>query len=183
MPYRNLSRIHPDYYLRAIWHDYTSRCFYLITFNKSDKAPNFSRISGYYENKQLFVSNNLNDVGSFIRNEILNLPNHFPHVEICNYCVMPDHVHIVLFVKEQTDIHLGKIVRKLKSSCSMAFKAAYPNSEIAINNLSLFHNGFNDKIVTKNGQLSAFKRYVRDNPRRFYIKANHGDFFMRSGKV
>lgn len=183
MPFRKLSRIHPDYYLRASWHDYTSRCYYMITFNKSEEAPIFSEITGSIVNNNVSVFNNLNAIGELIRRAILDLPVSFPHVEICNYCIMPDHVHLVMFVREKTDIHLGRIVRKLKSDSTGAYKKQYPDSQIALNNLSLFHKGFNDKIVMKTGQLATFKRYVKDNPRRFLLKSRYNEFFTRSGRI
>lgn len=171
------SRLHPDYYLRAEWHDYKSRCFYLVTFNKAGDAPRFSDITGTITPNGADAKVNLTPTGEIIEEKILNLPKVFPFVEINRMCVMPDHVHMVIFVKKKTDIHLGEIIRRLKSDCSKQYKARFPKSTIAMSNGSLFHKGFNDRIVYKTGQLKNFKEYVANNPKRYLIKKTHPEFF------
>lgn len=171
------SRRHPDYYLRAEWHDYRSKCFYLVTFNTLDTTPKLSMVNGDIMSGRVSAQVSLTLTGEIVEKSIFLLPIIFPIVEISKYCIMPDHVHILIHIKQKSDTHLGEVIRRLKSECTKSYREAFPNSKTANTKTSLFHNGFNDRIVYKTGQLESFKKYVIDNPRRFYIKKSFPDFF------
>lgn len=170
----------PNFYQRAEWHDYTSRCFYMVTFNKSDNAPQLSIIRGSHCGKTLKVWAELTECGKTMHGAINSLRKDFPCVEISHPVIMPNHVHLIVYVKESGVLHLGEVVRKLKSECSERFKAVYPESLIAIRNESLFCEGYNDRIVHKRRQLSNFHRYISDNPRRHYLRVNSPQYFCKS---
>lgn len=171
------SRRHPDYYLRAEWHDYRSKCFYLVTFNIAEGMLPLSEVCGGFSNGSVYAEYRLSKIGKMVEECIYLLPVIFPVVEISKYCIMPDHVHILIYMKHDSDTHLGEVIRRLKSESTKAYRNAFPLSQITLSRQSIFHAGFNDKIVYKRGQLETFKNYVTDNPRRYYIKNTFPSFF------
>ena len=44
----------------------------------------------------------------------------------------------------------------------------------------LFEPGYNDHILMREGQLDNWKRYLRDNPRRYLMRREYPDLFQRS---
>lgn len=36
---------------------------------------------------------------------------------------MPDHLHVILFVKEQLPVHLGKVINGFKVGCNRAYRS------------------------------------------------------------
>ena len=44
----------------------------------------------------------------------------------------------------------------------------------------LFEPNYNDHILMRDGQLANWKRYLRDNPRRFMMRLEHPDLFRRT---
>lgn len=178
-----LTRKRPDYLARAAWHDYSDRCIYLVTFNAAPGIPAFSTIEAESQTNNLSAVCRLSRLGEIINSEIRNLPSYFPHISVLRHCVMPDHVHLVIFVRFKTDTTLGQIIASLKGNCSKAAIARYPDLAVSTENNGLFRKGFNDKIVLKDSQLKTFIRYVEDNPRRYHIRKSNPQYFCRVNRI
>lgn len=103
---------------RADFHDYFAPCFYLITFvkNPSSEVPFFSTLV----NNGLFISTDFTWSGWAIYNGINSFAKDFPFIRVRRYVIMPDHVHIILYVTIRTVLHLGKYVGYLKTACTQA---------------------------------------------------------------
>ena len=43
----------------------------------------------------------LTKIGSFVKQAIQEVPLHYPSAEVDKYCVMPDHVHMILFLNAE----------------------------------------------------------------------------------
>lgn len=96
-------------------------------------------------------------------------------IEIYDYVVMPDHVHILLRIHDRLPKHLGQYVRWFKLQCSDACiaLAAVPASKPTC----LFAAEYHDRILTGKNQLIHMKRYIEDNPRRLALKRANRDLF------
>lgn len=101
---------------------------------------------------------------------------------------MPDHLHGVLHVTERLPSHLGHIINGFKKGCNDAWrKLKCDNCVIDTRNTStstalgkadnLWEWGYHDRILRHRGQLVTLFRYLRDNPRRLWVKRNNPDFF------
>lgn len=119
------------------------------------------------------------DAGWLIEGEILRLGEVFPQISVLSHCVMPDHVHIVIFVRERIEKPLGFIVGKLKAACSRMYWNAFPETTFAKERTGIFEDGFNDKIVRRYEQVERYIRYVEDNPLRLYLRREHPEYFDR----
>ncbi len=178
-----IGRKNPDRLARARWNDYNGRRIYLVTFNAVGGVSPFSSVVAATPGQVATARCELTEIGAIINAEIDNLKSHFPFVSVITSCVMPDHVHLLVFVKEKTDKTLGQIIASLKANC---FKAALASDGIlrqTIEANGLFQKGFNDGIVYRRGQLENFRRYVDDNPRRYLIRKTHPEYFSRVGNI
>ena len=77
---------------RAEWHDYNSG-IYFVTICSKDKRHIFGKIS---DGKMT-----LSTIGNIINECLMAIPNHHKDVELWNYVVMPNHIHMVLYVGAQ----------------------------------------------------------------------------------
>ena len=77
---------------RAEWHDYNSG-IYFVTICSKDKQHIFGSI---YEGKMKFSA-----IGNIINECLMAISNHHKDVELWNYVVMPNHIHMVLYVGAQ----------------------------------------------------------------------------------
>ena len=170
----NLSRKHPNAGFRCPGHDYRSRCIYHIVLNKADGFPDFSEVNGIPGNRQWPPKADRTAIGQIIFEAISNIKSKFPHTSVLRRCIMPDHVHFVIFIHEATEIHLGTIIAELKRECSSRFEAL--GHEAAI---EFFIPGYNDTFLTGKGQLKKMLDYVSDNPRRHLVRKSHPGWFRQ----
>ncbi len=72
---------------RAEWHDYNSG-IYFVTICSKDKQHIFGNI----RNSNMILS----EIGKIVESCILDISNHHTNVELWNYVVMPNHIHMVI---------------------------------------------------------------------------------------
>jgi REP element-mobilizing transposase RayT len=96
-----------------------------------------------------------------------------PSFSIIRSIIMPDHLHLVLFVKERLPKALGYYMASLKGACSRAVWTAMPELDLSRNRSPLFERGYNDRILFRDIQLDSFLHYVDDNPRRLLVRRRH----------
>lgn len=175
----------PDFYSelkrnslrRALWHDYCSRCIYLITLTKNSAVPVFSQVI----KKGDSIVTDFTWTGWAVYNAIQKFKKQFPAIITNVFVIMPDHVHAIVYVSERLDEHLGQYIRLLKKFCTQSYHSKamirMPSEE------PVFEQGFNDRILTRENQLSIWNNYVYDNPRRLWIMRNYNDFFQKSERL
>lgn len=168
------SRKHPNAGIRCPGHDYRSRCIYHIVLNKADRFPDFSEVVGIPDDHQWPPRTALSEVGKIIFEAISNIKSNFPHTSILRRCIMPDHVHFAIFIRESTDIHLGHIIKKLKRECSSRFEAMGHEPEI-----EFFIPGYHDTFLTGKDQLKKMLAYISDNPRRHLVRKSNPGWFQQ----
>jgi hypothetical protein len=83
--------------IRLKGYDYSQAGLYFITICCQDRACLFGEIT----NGKMA----LNDVGIIAANYWLEIPGHFPHAELHEYIIMPNHVHgIIEIIKKQNGV-------------------------------------------------------------------------------
>lgn len=114
---------------------------------------------------------------AILNEEIGKISKYHPQVEVWKLCVMPDHLHMIVRVKEDmpTGKHLGKIIVGFKSGCNNAYWRLNGMNEPP--RKGLFESGYNDKILLHEGQLDNWKAYFDDNPRRLLVKRLNPELF------
>ncbi len=157
-------------------HDYRSRCIYMITMLKAANVPRFCTITRDERCKKISPIVHLSDIGEIIQTNLAELVSDYPELQVLARIIMPDHIHFELFVQRQLPLHLGSILAKFKSKCSIAFRSNMSSTkDRAIP--SLFTKGFNDKIAFRKGAKDAFYNYINDNPRRYLVKKHYPEYF------
>ena len=103
-------------------HDYTKRGIYMITIATEGRLPLFGTLKGYPlatngNNKPHII---LSPLGERVQACWYDIHGHYPEVSVIKLCIMPDHIHGVLFVKETMPHHLGTIINGFKSGTRKA---------------------------------------------------------------
>jgi hypothetical protein len=154
---------------RAPFHDYTARCIYHITVCKSALAPAFGRLTGQLPDINITKT----VLGQIIEKEIRLLPELSPNLRLLQYVIMPDHIHLLLFVTERTDRPLGVYIGKMKVRIGQKYR------EITNSELSVFEKNFDDRILYRSRSLDTIYRYIRENPYRLAVRRENPQFFSR----
>ena len=107
-------------------HDYKGRRLYMITLEVEGRLPLFGRLVGDAFAKRGSVDEpriELSALGLAVQQEWLGISRYYPQIEVFAVQMMPDHMHGILFVKEQLPVHLGQVISGFKAGCRKAQKA------------------------------------------------------------
>ena len=119
---------------RKPWHDYQHKGTYMLTLVVDGRLPILGRLIMPADNRSAYVE--LTELGKAICNEeTKKIPHFYKMVEVWKVCIMPDHIHMIVRVKENfpDGKHLGDVVRGFKVGCSRAWwrLSAIPAGETA----------------------------------------------------
>lgn len=196
----------PSMLRRCLDHDYQGRCIYLITLVTEGRRPLFGELAG--KSDAVMGSDEeprivLSPLGEAVQDLFYDIPQWHPEVQSIAIQMMPDHLHGILFVREEMDRHLGQVISGFKAGCNKAYRRIVLEEEVlcvvalpqhtgqpqsgtrqrpprAAYNRSkglLFASGYNDRLLLRAGQLDRWMNYLADNPRRLLAKREHPDLF------
>lgn len=156
---------------RAHWHDYRMPGRYMITLSKSPSIPPFSTIEGDWKipvGTRGSSYTRWSPLGGRVAKLIYGISSIHPALRADQYVVMPDHVHILLWVQAELPEHLGLFIARFKA----AVNGAYGREHV-------FDDGFNDQIVSNKRDLHTLFEYIRANPWRLAVRRANPDYFTR----
>jgi len=169
--------------------NYKGRGIYMITMNIEGRVPVLGALQGGVGDAWVEYS----PVGKMVSEQVEQAFGLYPQIQICAKQLMPDHLHFVVWVKEEIPIVLGEIIRKMKIGCTQAWREMGGrmnatctnaiNSKSGGDDTSLFEPGFHDRVLLHAGQLKSMINYVHDNPRRLWLKRANPDLFKLRQKV
>jgi putative transposase len=117
-----------------------------------------------------------NRYAAVVRHGCEDPPNHYPHVTLDAFVIMPDHVYgiIVLSVRcvadDEPERHgLPEIVRALKTYSSRRINALHRTPGTAV-----WQRGYYEHIVRDENTLRRIRQYIAANPRKWRNHRKHG---------
>ena len=179
--------------------DYKGRAIYHFTLPVEERYPLFGVLDG--ESAETAVVR-LNAFGRRVCQMLSGLARFYEKkgfaLKVLAQMVMPDHVHLVIQVLEPLPQSIGAVVRGFKSGCTKVYKEVYGSGE----NAAEMHGGedaapmhfarifasrgsiwqedkayYHERILHAPGQLRRMIDYVKDNPRRLWIKSHNPELF------
>ena len=166
---------------RSPWHNYHRIGTYMLTLVVEGRVPLFGEVKGRADAAKGTADApriEYSELGNTIfREEICKISKFYPQMEVWKVCIMPDHIHMIVRVKEDLPPgkHLGKVMAGFKSGCNNAYWRIFGMNEPP--RKGLFEEGYNDKILMHEGQLDNWKDYLDDNPRRLLLKRQNPRLF------
>lgn len=146
--------------------DYSSEGYYHITIDTKGRTPYFGEIT-----KGEVI---LNKLGKIANTRIKYIPHNFPNVEVDEYIVMPNHLHMILIlsdifkdgpIKDRTKMLVSKIIQSYKTSVQKAIKNSLGDEE-----LKIWHVSFHDRVIKSEGELERTREYIRNNPKTYEVE-------------
>lgn len=147
----------------------------MITMNIDGRVPLLGVLQGGIDDARVEYS----PLGKVVSMQIEQAFEPYEQLQICAKQLMPEHLHFVIWVKEDIPVTLGELIRKLKIGCTHAWRDSMNGrmNATCTNTLSLFETGFHDRVLLHAGQLRSMIDYVHDNPHRAAIKRANPDLF------
>lgn len=127
--------------------DYSQSGAYFITICTKDKKSILSQIKfDTYETK-------LTSIGIVVENSIKNISKKYPNAFIDSYVIMPNHVHLIIFIANGYDnISVSTIIQQFKG---------YTSKQVQN---SIWQKSFYDHIIRDERDLFTKRKYIEENP-------------------
>lgn len=191
----------PSMKRRMEGHDYSDRGIYMITMAIEGRLPLLGSLAGNPSEKEgpNIPHVVLSPMGEKVRECWMSIPSFHPEVKVLKLCIMPDHIHGILFVQEKMEKPLGKVIEGFKIGTRKAARelgimpSLYPalseqekktrHTAAGRSHGKMWEPGYNDRILMHKGQLERMFAYLDDNPRRLLLKRQHPEYFSRLGTI
>lgn len=146
------------------WKTYNNRWkgegIYHLTFVLRERLPILGTLLGDIQSASVEPS----PIGRLILDDIHNIENRHTGVQVYCSMIMPDHLHLLLYIKRE----IGKSVKELARGMRQGWKQLALEADFAPPFIRpLYHKG----------QLNAMFQYIRCNPRRAMLRRQNPDLF------
>jgi len=145
-------------------YDYASSGMYYVTICTKDNRYLFGEV----RKGRVWLS----EEGRVVRDCWENIPEHFEHVSIDDFVVMPNHMHGIVVIKNAGARHaspvrscsiasgsLGAVIGSFKSAATKRVNdlRGMPGGEV-------WHRNYYDHIIRNENDLNRIREYIRNNP-------------------
>ena len=146
--------------------DYASDGYYFITIHT-------------YQNRNMFCNNvgagpcagpvlSLNKIGLMIKSIWSEIPNYYPHIDIDEFIIMPNHMHGIVVISNQHGRPQGGAPTKYLSLYDVVprFKSLTTTRYRQLTQISwkLWQRSFYDHIIRNEKSLGEIRKYIQGNP-------------------
>ena len=166
--------------MRLKGYDYATEGAYFLTICTHEKNCFFGSIV----NSEMVLS----QAGQIAQSCWLEIPVHFPHVELDYFVIMPNHIHGIITIGAAEKSHIpkseklaenygsstpkgtskavGTIVRGFKIGVTKWFRL---NSNV----LNVWQRNYHDHIIRDERSLTGIREYIQNNPLQWDIDKYH----------
>lgn len=139
--------------------DYSTENYYFVTVCTNEKKCLFGK------------PGQLNTFGNIVKRQIEEICEHFPRVQVDNFVVMPNHIHMILILgcdlNSGTLPSLETVVGSLKSGVSKQIHKLKPD-------ITVWQRSFHDHVIKNQKAYENIWQYVTYNHQKwtedcFYI--------------
>ena len=145
-------------------YDYSTPGAYFITICSHEKRCLFGRIPPNAEGAEAGIL--LSSIGEIAKDCLLDVPSHYTNVSVDHWVIMPNHVHILIQIREEGGPHslrvdIPNIVGKYKASVTRRV-----GRELLFHE-KLWQPSFFDHIVRNREDYARIWNYITGNPSRW----------------
>ena len=115
----------PSYKRRLNDWDYSQSRIYMLTLAIEGRRPLLGTLAGDVglpttapNGPRLIPS----ELGAAVLQEVDGIPHYYPQITIIARQLMPDHLHILLYVMRPLPVHLGQVVAGFKAGCNKKWR-------------------------------------------------------------
>lgn len=142
--------------------DYSSDGAYFITICTQNKKCLLSRI---VEQEPTLVEVEYTEYGKVAKKQLLLLEQRYPFVQVAQYVIMPNHIHIILVIentapKENFRTTVSDIICAYKSLTTRECKKISPVEKV-------FQTSFYEHIIRGKEDYEEIVKYIYENPLRW----------------
>ena len=132
---------------------------YFLTICTKNKEKLFGEVIENAEDQSSVMR--LSDIGSIINEQIKSI-DRAANIELVNYVVMPNHVHILVFVEGAAHTSVNPENAMIPKTVSGFMRLCHKRI-----GYDVFQRNYHDHIVRDQHHFEIIWNYIEDNPRRW----------------
>ena len=133
-------------------YDYSTPGAYFITVCVNDRKPIFWNVGA------ATCRPNLSKIGIVVKTAILQIPEHYPMISVDKYCIMPDHIHMILSINTEDG---GWQIATPTVSTVIGHMKRWVSMQIGY---SIWQKSFIDRVIRNDKGYRAAWEYIENNP-------------------
>ena len=131
-------------------------------------------------------------LGNAVVDELYVMGRHYPAIRILQFCLMPDHLHAVIHVRQRMDTSIRAVIRGYWQGVKKHGRAYTLSVTPVLNTETTNEGGYPFPVFTerpfirplsRRGQLHTMIRYVQMNPQRLATKRLKPGYFRVQGDI
>lgn len=168
-----------SYHRRAIKHDYYAPFIYHIVIKKAPGCASYGSIVG---DARIAPGNpgcamvKESELGTIIAKAVIHLPFEHRIIKLFQFCVMPDHIHILIQVRYRSPYHLDYYIDYLRNRIVARYSKLLARP---VEDEEVFAPGYCDKPLYDGRNLNSLFLYIEQNPHRLAMRQQYPSFFQR----
>ena len=171
MPDKNYNpKIHHRKSIRLKNYDYASDGAYFVTICAQNKEYMFGNV---VDEKMI-----LNPAEEMIKKWLFELKNKFKNIELDEYIIMPNHIHLIIFIMNSAH-GVPQIIQWFKTMTTNEYIRNVKQSNWKPFDKKLWQRNYYDRIIRNEKELDKIRKYVFENPLKWKLdKNNPENLFM-----
>ncbi len=125
-------------------YDYSKENMYFITICIKNRLEILGTIR---EENNIELSNE----GNIVKKNIYKIEEIYKNIGIDEYIIMPNHIHILIWIKDKNGVTISKIIKHYKTNVSKEIK------------YSIWQKSFYEHIVRNEKEYLKVREYIRNN--------------------
>jgi REP element-mobilizing transposase RayT len=150
-------KIHHRRSIRLQGYDYSQAGAYYVTIVVHGRV----RLLGEIVNGEM----KLNRFGQIVQYVLCDLPKHYPHAELDVFCIMPNHIHVILVLNHNVLVKrhpLSEIIRGFKSFSAKRINALRKTAGIPV-----WQRNYYEHIIRDAKDHEIKRNYILNNPQNW----------------
>ena len=143
-------------------YDYSAPGAYFITICTANREKIFWEPVGADSIRPQNVP--LSNAGKIAQEGILQIASHYENVVLDKYCIMPDHIHLILRIESEID---GRIVSAPTVSTIVGSMKRWISKQIG---RPIWQKSFYDHGVRNQQDYDGIWQYIENNPLKYVLK-------------
>jgi len=148
--------------IRIEKYDYSTPGAYFITVCTANKEKLFWESVGADIIRPQTVP--LSEIGKILEQSILQIETHYKNVVVEKYCIMPDHVHLILHIESRID---GRMISAPTVSTIIGSMKRWVSRQVG---KSIWQKSFYEHVVRNQQDYDAIWEYIQNNPLKYALK-------------
>lgn len=143
-------------------YDYSSNGAYFITVCTKDRKNIFwDKKQPNFVGEDIILPPNsvrLSPYGKIVEEAITAIPKYYSHVELLQYVIMPNHIHMILFVPYNS----GRIISSPTNILTVVGQMKrYVSKKIG---KAIWQKSFHDHVIRNKNDYNKISKYINENP-------------------